>query len=155
VLTVIHSWARRGWNYEVCRAATAGLPTIHVDHLDPAKPTLRYDELLRLFRSSQVYLHDGEREYTIALIEALMSGLPIVTLDLPWIGRYVRDGVNGLVARDGAQLREHCSLLLGDPGLAASMGEESRLLALAEFDERRWRRDWRRLIGDLVAEAAA
>jgi Glycosyl transferases group 1 len=151
ILTVIHSWARRGWHYEVCRSATEGLTAVHVDHLDPAKPTLTYDRLLELFRSAQVYLHDGEQEYTIALIEALMSGLPVVTLDLPCIGRYVRHGVNGLVARTGKELREHCSLLLADCDLAASMGEQSRRLALAEFDERRWRRDWRALIQDMAA----
>ncbi len=146
ILTVIHSWAQRGWRYDVYRNGTSGLPTLHVDHLDRRQPTRRYPDLLALFQSAQIYLHDGEQEYTIALVEALMSGLPVVTFDLPGVDRYVRDGVNGFVCRTAKEIRECCSVLLADKDLCQEFGRASRELALAVFNEARWRNEWIRVI---------
>ena len=154
ILSVIHSWAERGWHYDLYREACEGLPTLHVDHLDTRQRSYRYDELLQVFRESRVYLHDGEREYTIALIEALMAGLPIVSFDLPGISRYVRHGVNGFIGRTPTEIREHCRRLLHDDALAAEMGASSRALALEGYTEERWTRDWRALIGQFLGRSS-
>ena len=146
ILTVIHSWSIRGWNYPSYLDATAGLPTIHVDHLDRSKPVVKYDQLRELYRTSRIYLHDGEREYTIALLEALMTGMPIVSFDLPGIERYVTHGVNGFVGRTSNEIKDYCQLLLDDDDLATAFGSASRALALANHHEERWRRDWRSLL---------
>lgn len=150
VLTVIHSWKDRGWHHHLYADAVRGLAARHVDHLDRAAPPVGYDELRALFRQSRVYLHDGEREYTIVLIEAMMTGMPVVSFALPGIERYVVHGVNGFVAHDAAQAREYCSLLLADWDLARAMGAASRARALARHDERRWRADWQRVIGAIA-----
>lgn len=146
VLTVIHSWRSRGWHYGEYCEATGRLPALHVDHLDRAQPTRTYPELLALYRSSRVYLHDGEREYTIALIEALMTGMPIVSFDLPGIERYVEHGVNGFVGRTTGEIREYCRMLLDDLVLAQSFGVASRRKALERHHEARWRASWRAVI---------
>jgi Glycosyl transferases group 1 len=142
VLSVIHSWKDRGWHYATYLEATHDLPTTHVDHLDPDKPVHRYEDVQRAFRESRVYLHDGEQEYTITLIEAMMTGMPIVSFRIPHIERYVVQGENGFVVDDGKQLREACRLLLDDTSLAAKMGAASREKAAREFGEERWRREW-------------
>ena len=142
VLSVIHSWRDRGWHYPTYVEATRDLPTTHVDHLDPDKPVLRYDDVQAAFRRARLYLHDGEQEYTITLIEAMMTGMPLLSFRIPGIERYVVQGVNGFVVDDAASLREACRLLLADRDLAARMGAESRAMALREYAEDRWRRDW-------------
>lgn len=152
ILSVIHSWPTRNWHYELYREATEGLPAIHVDHLDAAAPPKDYHALLRLFSSARLYLHDGEQEYTIALAEALMSGLPIVSFDLPGVSRYVRHGVNGFIGRTAAQIRQYCELLLRSDETAFRLGAASRRIALHEFAESRWIRDWRALIATFVTK---
>ena len=142
VLSVIHSWRDRGWHYQTYVEATRDLPTTHVDHLDPEKPVLRYEDVQRAFRRARLYLHDGEQEYTITLIEAMMSGMPLVSFRIPGIERYVVQGENGFVVDDAAQLREACRMLLSDADLARSMGAKSRAMALRDYSEDRWRRDW-------------
>jgi hypothetical protein len=142
ILSVIHSWKERGWHYATYRDATRDLPTTHVDHLDPDKPVHRYEDILRAFRRSRLYLHDGEQEYTITLIEAMMTGMPLVSFRIPGIERYVVQGENGFVVDGEKELREACQLLLGDRDLAAKMGAASRTKASLEFGEDRWRRDW-------------
>lgn len=146
LLSVIHSWRSRGWHYAQYCEATACLPTLHVDHFDRTQPVRTYPELLALYRSSRVYLHDGEREYTIALIEALMTGMPIVSFDLPGIGRYVEHGVNGFVGRTAGEIREYSRMLLNDLVLAKRFGVASRRKALNQHHEVRWRADWRAVI---------
>lgn len=142
VLSIIHSYRERGWHYGAYVEATRDLPTLHVDHLDPTKPTLGYDDILRALRRSRVYLHDGEQEYTITLLEAMMTGMPLVSFALPGIERYVVHGHNGFVGRTAKEIREYCRLLLDDDELARRMGAASRAMAVAQYDERRWRADW-------------
>ncbi len=150
VLSIIHSYRERGWHYASYVEAMEGLPHRHVDHLDDAQEKVGYDALRRLLRRSRLYLHDGEQEYTITLIEALMTGMPIVSFRIPGIERYVVDGENGFVRDDAKGIREACRALLEDDALAERMGRASRARALADHDEARWRRDWARILGDLV-----
>lgn len=149
-LSIIHSWKERGWNYRTYVEGTEGLGHVHVDHLDASKEVQDYDGVLSHLRRARYYLHDGEQEYTITLLEALMTGLPVVSFELPGIERYVLHGVNGFVVRTAAQLRESCRLLLADRELAASMGAQSRALALRDYAEDRWRAQWQTLLSDFV-----
>lgn len=142
ILSIIHSYRDRGWHYPLYREAMEGLPTLHVDHLDPAQPVFEYDDLKRALRRARLYLHDGEQEYTITLIEAMMMGLPLVSFRIPNIERYVVEGDNGFVCDTAAEIRDRCRLLLDDDALAAKMGRASRDKALREFHEARWRAQW-------------
>jgi glycosyltransferase involved in cell wall biosynthesis len=146
ILSVIHSWKDRGWHYAQYVAAMEGLPTNHIDHLDSTKPVHRYEDIQRAFRRSRVYLHDGEQEYTITLIEAMMTGMPLVSFELPGIERYVVHGENGFVARSAKDAREYCQLLLSDDALAKKMGDASRAMAVRDYGEQRWRDEWIRTI---------
>ncbi|MGE0785742.1 MAG: glycosyltransferase [Sandaracinaceae bacterium] len=146
ILSIIHSYRDRGWHYGAYKEATEGLPTLHVDHLDPEQPVFEYADLQRALRRARLYLHDGEQEYTITLIEAMMTGLPLVSFRIPGIERYVEHGVNGFVGSSASEIREHCRLLLSDRDLADRMGEASRDKALREFHEDRWRAQWRAIL---------
>lgn len=154
VLSIIHSYRDRGWSYHAWKEATEGLPVLHVDHLDPEQPVYEYADLRRALRRARLYLHDGEQEYTITLIEAMMTGLPLVSFRIPGIERYVEHGHNGFVGDHAHEIRDYLQQLLSDDGLAERMGAASRAKALREFHEDRWRADWRRLIGEFLATQA-
>lgn len=147
VLSIIHSYRERGWHHRQYLEAMADLPHLHVDHLDEGQEKVSYEGIQQLLRESRVYLHDGEQEYTITLIEALMTGMPIVSFRIPGIERYVVDGVNGFVCDGAAQVRERCRMLLADDALAAKMGAASRALAVQEYAEETWRARWVELLG--------
>jgi glycosyltransferase involved in cell wall biosynthesis len=97
---------------------------------------------MRALRRARLYLHDGEQEYTITLIEAMMTGLPLVSFRIPGIERYVVHGENGFVGETATEIRDACELLLHDDALAARMGRASREKAMREFHEARWRAQW-------------
>lgn len=146
ILSIIHSYADRGWHHHLWKEAVEGLPLLHVDHLNPEQEVYEYADLMRALRRARLYLHDGEQEYTITLIEAMMTGLPLVSFRIPGIERYVEHGVNGFVGESAAEIREHCQLLLSDDALAAKMGAASREKATREFHERRWRDQWQTIL---------
>ncbi len=151
ILSIIHSYEDRGWHYHLYREAMEGLPTLHVDHLDPDQPVFEYADIQRALKRARLYLHDGEQEYTITLIEAMMTGLPLVSFRLPNIERYVVDGENGFVCDTAEEIRERCRLLLADDDLAEKMGRASRERAIRDFHEERWRRQWVDVIERYVA----
>ncbi|MCB9622468.1 MAG: glycosyltransferase [Sandaracinus sp.] len=127
-----------------------GLPFLHVDHLNPEQPPYEYADLKRELGRARVYLHDGEQEYTITLIEAMMSGLPLVSFRIPGIERYVVHGENGFVGQSAHEIREHLRLLLEDDALAAKMGAASRAMAERDYHEARWRTQWQEILRGLA-----
>lgn len=76
--------------------------------------------------------------YSIALLEACASALPIVATRIGGNAEIVSDGINGLVVppSDPGALAAALLQLLGDPGLAEQMGRAGRdwLLENATFD---------------------
>jgi len=77
---------------------------------------------------------------SIAVFEALASGLPVVTT--PNAGSVVRDGIDGFVVpiRDSEALAEPIERLYHDPQLRGEMAVRARLRAL-EFPWRRYREE--------------
>jgi glycosyltransferase involved in cell wall biosynthesis len=69
-------------------------------------------------------------------LEALATGRPVITTDMPGCRETVFEGVNGLLvpARDVDSLAEAMTCLIERPELAERMGERSRLLACDVFD---------------------
>lgn len=70
------------------------------------------------------------------LLEALATGRPLITTDLPGCREPVIPGVNGFLVppRDVAALQEAMERFLLDPALAPAMGARSRALAEERFD---------------------
>ncbi|WVT08144.1 glycosyltransferase family 4 protein (plasmid) [Sinorhizobium chiapasense] len=71
-----------------------------------------------------------------SILEALATGRPVITTDLPGCRDTVQPGVNGLTvkARDVAALAHAMVSFAQDPELAKRMGKRSRELAEARFD---------------------
>jgi spore maturation protein CgeB len=63
---------------------------------------------------------------TIRVFEALACGIPLVCADWEDAEHLFEPGTDYLVARDGAQMREHLRLLRADPEFARAMGRLGR-----------------------------
>jgi glycosyltransferase involved in cell wall biosynthesis len=73
------------------------------------------------------------------LIEGAAAGAPIVTTDMPGCRDIVIDGVSGRFcpAKSAQGTAEAIAAILGTPGAVASMGAQSRRLAVEIFDSRK------------------
>ena len=85
----------------------------------------------------------------LAIVEAMMAGLPVVGLATTELVSVIRDGDNGHVDTRPARLVEAMQRLLADPAEARRMGDNARRSALERFGIARFVHDWEALIARL------
>ena len=77
---------------------------------------------------------------SLAAIEAMGAGVPVVATNVGGLNDVVQDGVTGqLVSPDPQALADAVTRLAGDPGLRARLGAAGQRLATASFSAQRWR----------------
>jgi len=98
----------------------------------------RLDDVRPELAACSVFVLPSYREGTPkSTLEALATGRPVITTDVPGCRGTVEHGVNGLLvpARDARALAEACLALAADPALRTRMGAASRRIA-ERFDAR-------------------
>ena len=149
-LVVINNLARRGRRlgadiYEEMRRAIPldlvgmGSETLgglgEVLHADLPALAARYRFLFNPIRYTSMGL---------AVIEAMMGGMPVAGFATTEMASVIRDGVNGYADTDLASLLEKMQSLLKNRELAARLGEAGRKTALGRFGIERFVADWNR-----------
>jgi glycosyltransferase involved in cell wall biosynthesis len=98
-------------------------------------------EVLRdLVRSADVFVLPTKADcYSVAVQEAMASGVPVVTSDIGGTSDFVEDGVTGYLIPpgDAAALDAPLDALLADPERRRRMGDAGRARAVEMFDSRR------------------
>jgi glycosyltransferase involved in cell wall biosynthesis len=90
----------------------------------------------------------------LAVIEAMMVGMPIVGLATTEMVTTIRSGESGFLDTDPSRLIEPMRLLFRDRGEARRMGTNARRTALERFHIDRFAEDWRRTFDDVVGRRA-
>jgi len=107
--------------------------------LGPRLQRLGYrHDVARLLAAADVFCLPSHSEaLPMSVIEAMLTGLPVVASDLRGTRQQVVDGETGLLVPPAtiAPLAEALSKLAKDPALRARMGEAGRNRALQRFDE--------------------
>jgi hypothetical protein len=88
----------------------------------------------------------------LALIEAMMAGVPVVGFAATELARVIVNGRNGYIDTDPARLAAVMKDLIGDPGLAAAWGAEARRTALERYGMDRFVADWQHLLRRLTGD---
>jgi glycosyltransferase involved in cell wall biosynthesis len=78
----------------------------------------------------------------LAVIEAMMIGMPVVALATTELPTVIEHGRTGYLSCELPELVEHMRHLLKHPEQAARMGEAARRVAQARFGLDRFVRDW-------------
>lgn len=78
----------------------------------------------------------------LALIEAMMIGLPVVGLATTELVTVIRNGESGFLDTDPAKLVEPMRMLISDPLEARRQGRNARRYALERFGIERFATDW-------------
>lgn len=121
---------------------------------------LAFEDLKQMLRFNRVYFYTGTRPapYTLGLIEAMMTGMPIVSIG-PDHGNEVYqdqktfevhdilgsrgDGSgNGFWSDSIDDLRNYIDMLLKDPNLATGIGQKGRIRAIELFGKQAVTNEW-------------
>lgn len=86
----------------------------------------------------------------LAVIEAMMVGLPVVAMATTEMTTVIRDGHNGFIDTDLGRLIQLMQLLLKDRELAAHLGENARRTAMERFNIERFVRDWNDVLTEVT-----
>ncbi|MGE0859468.1 MAG: glycosyltransferase [Gammaproteobacteria bacterium] len=86
----------------------------------------------------------------LAVIEAMMVGLPVVGLATTELATVVRNEREGFLANDLASLIATMHRLLREPETAAAWGAAARKRALARFNLERFSADWQAALATVV-----
>ncbi len=115
------------------------------------------DDIPAILEASDIYCLPSYREgLPVSVLEAMASGLPIVTTNAAGCRETVEEGVNGfqVAVRDAEGLAAAIERLLREPQLRQVFGEASRRKAVSEFSIRRVVSDHLKLYSDLLAKWA-
>jgi hypothetical protein len=78
----------------------------------------------------------------LAVIEAMMAGVPIVGLATTEMSTVIDNGVSGYIDTNEARLVACMKELIADPGLARTLGEAAKRTAQERFHIQRFTSDW-------------
>jgi hypothetical protein len=87
----------------------------------------------------------------LAVIEAMMVGMPVVALATTEMATVIEDGVSGYASNDVATLSARMRELLDDRRLARSLGAAARRNAQQRFHIERFIGDWNRVFRTVAA----
>lgn len=86
----------------------------------------------------------------LAVIEAMMVGLPVVALATTEVASVLRDGDTGFTDTSPARLAGYMRLLLRDLPLARETGARGRRYAMERFSVGRFAADWNQALRDVT-----
>ncbi|HYE53942.1 MAG TPA: glycosyltransferase family 4 protein [Chitinophagaceae bacterium] len=90
----------------------------------------------------------------LAVCEAMMMGMPVVGLATTEMTTVIRNGMNGYVHTDPANLVRKMKTLLNNYDLASAMGKAARRTALERFNIKRFTADWERIVQMMIEKTA-
>jgi glycosyltransferase involved in cell wall biosynthesis len=96
------------------------------------------DDVPALLAAADVFVLPSYYEgLPMSVIEAMLSGLPVVASNLPGIREQVLPEITGLLVppRDAAAVAAALGRLVRDPGLRTAMGAAGRARGMEQFDE--------------------
>lgn len=113
-----------------------------------SQPAESFEDLRNLYRSFRCYLHVTREEYedgyNLAMLEAMATGMPIVSLANPTSP--LTDGKDGFLSYEPDVLRGHMARLLGDLELAREIGAHARETVARAFPIAPFVEKWREAI---------
>jgi glycosyltransferase involved in cell wall biosynthesis len=145
-------------NWRFWEAATRDLPRVAAGPGSEAiggPGEVTYDQMKALLREARCYLYTGTQpaSYTLGLIEAMMTGIPVVSIGPAWMGIFpygpdmFEGGEIAGGCNDPAEARLQLRWLLDNDAGARAMSEQQRKRAIDLFGKDEIGRQWKAYLG--------
>jgi len=117
-----------------------------------SSPSENWEDLKSHYRRNRFFLNTTkdpyEDGYNLAMLEAMASGMPIVSLANATSP--LTDGKDGFISADIESLRARAGELLEDRGLAVKMGRSARECVIKKFPIKKFVSRWNEVIENVV-----
>lgn len=125
---------------------------------------LGYEDMKAMLRFNRAYMYTGTRpaSYTLAFMDAMMTGIPIVAVGPKMADNLYRmdtyevheligpSGIAGFWSNDIGELKQYCKTLLEDHNLAKTTGAKGRDRAIELFGKFRISLEWANFLKSLT-----
>lgn len=169
-ITVAQSMKRRGefCHYDVFDEITTGFDRklYGADNADSELwgGQLSYEELKAAYRDNRSFIYTGTQpaSYTLSFIEAMMTGIPIVSvgeeignsvfrneMDSWEIPDIIQNAQNGYISNNIDDLRNNLAELRDNHELARKIGEAGRQTAIELFGKEKIKQQWKEFLDTL------
>lgn len=146
ILSVVNDFINRDYccNFKGWQRITDGLPTKVIGNTPGlSKPAASIGELVEEYQQCKVFLNTSTiSPVPTALLEAMACGCAVVSTATCMIPEIIKNGHNGFISNDEAELRHHLEKLLYDEALRTSIGENARKTILDRFSENKFLDKW-------------
>jgi len=125
-------------------------------HVPGSRPSKSWNELKWLYCRHRAYLNltrEPEAGHNLALLEAMASGMPVISLKHPFTP--IRDGENGFLVERVPQAVERAKQLMADDELARRLGRCARDTVGRQYSLNVFRERWGELLAESIRSALA
>lgn len=159
-LRTCHFFQEREWwcgYFNFMKLVKLGIPYQivgnNVNILDNIYPN-SFDELKNFYKNYRVYLYTSEHDlYPISLLEALATGMPLVTtIPEEFEENVFENQVNCLASNDINILKKYCNDLLNDKYLAKAYSIKSKQIINKYFNINNFINNWNSVFTEITKE---
>ena len=118
-----------------------------------SSPASSIKDLAKKYETNKIFLNTCHRSVLpTTLLEAMSTGMPVISASNPTISSLIKNGENGFVADDVNEIAKYIDLLLKDDELCAKIGMNARETVLNKFSIDQSSLSWNNLFGALLVE---
>jgi glycosyltransferase involved in cell wall biosynthesis len=162
VLSVVNEFPSRDWccGFELWKEVASD-PAISCqvvgkctgEHAGFSKPAESTEQLREFYQTAAVFLNTSiHSPVPTVMMEAMACGCPVVTTGTCMIPEIIEHGVNGIIAKDAADMKFWCRELLEKPDLARKIGEAGRKTIQQKYNLQRFVDNWNDLLYSTIGE---
>ena len=116
-----------------------------------SKPAKDYDELAKIYRESNIFINTCYRSVIpTTLLEAMATGMPVVSTINPTVDELIKNGENGFKAKSDKEMVDYIIGLSRDTSLCKKMGDSARRTIIERYSLEKFVNNWDSLFSKTI-----